>query len=113
MRRIPLRSSMRSYPVKPSQIATSPPLCSSALGPLKYSSMTAPIGLTEDRMSRVTAFSAGCPFSRRFLSGNTMLTLTTGAVGVGVEVGVREAVAVNVDVGVREFVAVNVMVDVW
>lgn len=74
--------------------------------------MTAPIGFTEDRMSRVTAFSGGCPLSRRALSGNTILTLTTSAVGVAVKVGVRDAVTVKVNVGVREFVPVAVHVDV-
>jgi hypothetical protein len=74
--------------------------------------MTAPIGLTDERMSRVTAFSGGCPLSSRVLSGNTILTLTTRAVGVAVNVGVRDAVTVNVNVGVREFVVVAVQVDV-
>lgn len=100
MRRIPFLNSMRSYPVKPSQTASSPLLCSSALGPLKYSSMTAPMGLTDERISRVTAFSGGCPFCRRVLSGNTIFTLTTSGVGVVVKVGVREAVAVKVTVEV-------------
>lgn len=63
-------------------------------------------------MSRVTAFSGGCPLSSRVLSGNTILTLTTSAVGVAVKVGVRDAVTVNVNVGVREFVLVAVHVDV-
>jgi hypothetical protein len=74
--------------------------------------MTAPIGLTDERMSRVTAFSGGCPLSNRVLSGNTILTLTTRAVGVAVNVGVRDAVTVNVNVGVRDFVPVAVQVDV-
>lgn len=110
---MPLRSSIRSYPVKPSQIAVNPPLCSSAFGPLKYSSITAPIGLTDEKISLVTAFSGEAfPFVSRVLSGKTMLTLIANGVGVVVEVGVREAVAVAVFVEVREFVTVKVSVSV-
>jgi len=74
--------------------------------------MTAPIGFTDERISRVTAFSGACPASNKLLSGKTIFTFTTNGVGVDVKVGVRVAVDVNVEVGVRETVGVKVKVDV-
>jgi len=118
MRRTPFDSSIRLYPIKPFQTALTPAFCSAAVGPLKYSSTAALIGFTEDRTSRVTAFSTGALFSSDFLSGNTILTLTTSGVavvvivGVGVFVGVTVGVLLGLRVGVREGVEVIVSVGV-
>jgi hypothetical protein len=108
---------MRLYPTNPFHTAIRPAFCSAAFGPLKYSSTTAPIGLTEDRISRVVAFSTGATlFSRTFASVKTMLTLIVAGVGVAAGVWVRvcegAAVAVDVRVGVtvRDGVLVRVIV---
>lgn len=97
--------SMRLYPTKPFQYATRPASCSSAFGPLKYSSTTAAIGLIEERISLDVTFSnEAAPFSSRRLSVNTIFTFTISGVGVTVTVGVLDgvyvAVLVEVTVGV-------------
>ena len=109
MWRMPFAKSMRLYPTNPLQTATRPAFCSAALGPLKYSSTTAPTGLMDERISRETTFSnGGVPFSSNCLSVNTMLILIVAGVDV------EEGVAVFVGVGVRDVVAdaVTVGVDV-
>jgi hypothetical protein len=111
MRRTPFDRSMRLYPINPFQMAVTPASCSAALGPLKYSSTAALTGFTEDRISRVTAFSTGFPpLASDCLSGNTILILTTDRVPVGV--GVNVFVGVSVREGVVVIVAVEVKVAV-
>jgi hypothetical protein len=88
---------------------------------LKYSSITAVIGLIEEEIFLVAAFSnVDAPLSSSCLSINTIFTLMVSGVGVtvnvavadGVRVGVKEGVDVGlicwVIVGVREDVAVAV-----
>jgi hypothetical protein len=112
---------MCSYPTKPFRYATRPAFCSTAFGPLKYSSITAVIGLIEEEIFLVAAFSnVDAPLSSSCLSINTIFTLMASGVGVtvnvavadGVRVGVKEGVDVGliccVIVGVREDVAVAV-----
>ena len=103
--------------MKPFHTAVRPAFSSAAFGPLKYSSITAPMGLTDDRISLVTTFSyGGVSFPSNCLSENTILTLITGGVdvcvGVAVFVGVNEGVTVavtdGVKVGVLEDVALAV-----
>jgi hypothetical protein len=75
-----------------------------ALGPLKYSSITAVIGLTEEGIFLVVTFSnEEARFSISCLSINTMFTLM--ARGVCVIVGVRE----DVTVAVADGLSVNVL----
>ena len=84
-----------------------PAFSSAALGPLKYSSTTALIGLAEERISLETILSAGA-----CLSVNTILTLTIRGVGVSegvyVTVGVKEGVIVGISLGVLDGVIVVV-----
>ena len=104
---MPFESSMRLYPIKPFQTATTPAFCSAAVGPLKYSSTAALMGFTEDRISRETAFSTGrAPLIVGCLSGNTMLILIVS--GVAVAVGVDVFVTVKVGVTVDVLLGVNV-----
>ena len=116
---------MREYPIKPFQTAVMPAFSSAALGPLKYSSTAAFIGLADERMSLETILSAGrALFPDTCLSLNTILTLTIRGVGVSegvyVRVGVKEGVTVGVLLGVldgvivavAEGVEVGVLVDV-
>ncbi len=49
---VPFENSIRRYPTKPFQTATSPRPCSSAFVPLKYSSNAAAMGLTEAGICR-------------------------------------------------------------
>jgi len=113
MWRTPFLRSIRLYPMKPFQIAAMPVLSSAALGPLKYSSTTALIGLAEERISLVTVVLDGSKlFPEACLLVNTMLTLTVRGVGVNdgvfVMVGVKDGVIVGVLLGVREGVMVAV-----
>jgi hypothetical protein len=98
---------MREYPIKPFQTAVTSALSSAALGPLKYSSTTASMGLAEERISLVTILSSDV-----CLSVKTILTLTVRGVGVNegvfVTVGVKEGVIVGVLLGVRDGVMVAV-----
>ena len=99
--------------MNPFHVGIMPAFSSAALGPLKYSSTTALMGLTDERISLETIlFEVVC------LSVNTMLTLTIRGVGVsesvyvtvGVKEGVIVAVAEGVNVGVLD--GVNVAVGV-
>ena len=112
---------MCSYPTKPFRYATRPAFCSTAFGPLKYSSIAAVIGLIEEEIFLVVAFSnVDAPLSSSCLSINTIFTLMVSGVGVtvkvvvadGVRVGVKEGVEVDVfcgvNVGVCEDVAIAV-----
>ena len=99
--------------MNPFQTAVKPAFSSAAFGPLKYSSITAPMGLTDDNISLVTTFSYGGVRSpSNCLSVNTILTLITGGVdvcvGVGVFVDVNDGVIVGVLLGVCEGVTVTV-----
>jgi hypothetical protein len=90
-------------------MAVTPAFCSAAEGPLKYSSTTAWMGLSEERICRVTAFSTGgSPPMTGSLSGKTMLTLTRSGVAVGVGVKVLVGVKVGVNVAVLDGVKVGV-----
>ncbi len=97
--------------MNPFQAAVMPAFSSAALGPLKYSSTTALIGLAEERISLVTVLSEDVS-----LSVNTILTLMVSGVGVSegvyVTVGVKEGVIVGVLLGVRDGVIVAVSVGV-
>ena len=104
---------MREYPIKPFQTAVMPAFSSAALGPLKYSSTTALMGLTDERISLATILSAGdALFPDICLSPNTILTLTVRGVGVNdgvyVRVGVKEGVTVGVLLGILDGVIVAV-----
>jgi hypothetical protein len=88
---------------------------------LKYSSITAVTGSSEEGISLVVAFSkedGDAPLSRSCLSTNTMFTLMESGVGVavagGVKVevndGVKVGVWVAVIVGVSDFVAAGTLV---
>ncbi len=105
---------MREYPINPFHKTVMPAFSSAALGPLKYSSTTALIGLADERISRETILSAGrALFPGACLSLNIILTLTVRGVGVGegvnVTVGVKEGVIVGVLLGVRDGVIVAVV----
>jgi hypothetical protein len=119
---MPFDKRMRLYPIKPFQTAVSPASCSAAVGPLKYSSITAFTGFAEERIWRVTTFSTGDePFPVGCLFGKIMFTLITSDVDVGkgvkvfvdVDVGVNVAVLVGVDEKVAVAVFVGVKVDVF
>jgi hypothetical protein len=92
---------MCSYPTKPFRYATRPAFCSTAFGPLKYSSITAVIGLIEEEIFLVAAFSnVDAPLSSSCLSINTIFTLMVSGVGVTVNVAVADGVRVGVKEGV-------------
>ena len=103
--------------MNPFQVGVMPAFCSAALGPRKYSSTTALMGLAEERISLDTILSAGrMVFPDACLLVNTILTLTTRGVGVRdgvfVRVAVKEGVVVGVLLGVNVGVSegVNVVV---
>jgi len=101
------------YPTKPFQYATRPASCSTAFGPLKYSSSTAVTGLIEEGIFRVVAFSnvdGDAPLSSRCLSINTIFTLMKSGVGVIVAVAVADGVKVEVNDGLRVGVLLAVIV---
>jgi hypothetical protein len=111
------------YPTKPFQYATRPAFFSAAFGPLKYSSIAAVTGSTEEGISLVATFSNAvgeAPLSSNCLSTNTIFTLMESGVGVNVAVedGVRVGVLLAVNVGkavadgVGDFVAAGVLVNV-
>jgi hypothetical protein len=92
-----------------------------AFGPLKYSSMTAATGLTEEGIFLVVTFSnadADAPLSSNCLSINTIFTLMESGVEVivamadGVKVGVLLGMIVGEEVadGVNDFVAAGTLV---
>jgi hypothetical protein len=109
------------YPTKPFQYATRPAFFSATFGPLKYSSIAAVTGFSEEGTSLVATFSNAvgeAPLSSNCLSTNTIFTSMESGVGVnvavadGVKVGVLLAVNVGKAVadGVSDFVAAGVLV---
>ena len=95
-------NSVRSYPVNPFNITTTPLFRSSAFGPAKYSSRTASTRSAEEGIVRETAL--GFPL----LSEKTIFTPMKAGVGVIVAVGVCEGVNVGVRLGVNVGVTVDV-----
>jgi hypothetical protein len=106
------------YPTNPFRYEVKPAPCSTAFGPLKYSSIAAAIGSIDEAIVLVVTFSNADgdePLSSSFSSTNTIFTLIDRGVDVivavadGARVGALLGVVVGEEVedGVKDFVAVG------